>query len=183
MKKPEAAQTLVIFALLLPLVLLPIASYAIQATLLASRASLLQASVARAAEDGAQAVDVAGFRSSGVLRLDAKKARQVAGASLAEQDRLARLDGVEVGPTTVTVRAHDEVPLGFGGILSAGTASLAAVATARLTLGYRNPSCWSLRLQPGPYKLTVDQDPTKHKVFWTTCPVPGPTGGAFPFTP
>src|SRR3982074_597084 len=29
-----------------------------------------------------------------------------------------------------------------------------------------------LTLQPGHYKLTVSQDPTKHKVFWTTCPVP-----------
>jgi hypothetical protein len=40
-----------------------------------------------------------------------------------------------------------------------------------------------LRLQPGHYKLTVSQDPTKHKVFWTTCPVPDGTGAPFPFTP
>jgi len=48
MSRSQAAQTLVTFALLLPLVLLPVAAYAVQATLLATRASLLQAAVARA---------------------------------------------------------------------------------------------------------------------------------------
>ncbi len=129
-----------IFALFLPLVLLPMAGYAVQATLLATRASLLQAAATRAAEDGAQAVDVATLRSSGDLLLDPTRVRQVAGASLAEQDRLARLDAVEVWKTTVTVRTHDDVPLGFGGILSAGAVRLVAAATARLTAGYRSPS-------------------------------------------
>jgi len=46
--RSQAAQTLVIFALLLPLVLLPVAAYAVQATLLATRASLLQAAATRA---------------------------------------------------------------------------------------------------------------------------------------
>jgi hypothetical protein len=40
-----------------------------------------------------------------------------------------------------------------------------------------------LALQPGHYKLTVSQDPTKHKVFWSTCPVPVGTGAPWPFTP
>jgi hypothetical protein len=120
-------------------VLLPIAGFAIQATLLATRVALLQAATARAAEDGAQAVDVAGFRATGVLRLDPTRAEQVAAAAFAEEDRQARLDAIEVGATTVTVRAHDEVALGFGGILSAGSVRLSAAASARLAAGYSGP--------------------------------------------
>ena len=127
---------LVILALFLPLVLLPIAGYAVEATLLATRAALLQAAAARAAEDGAQAIDVAAFRAKGALALDSARARLAAAASFAEQDRLAQLDRVEIGSTTVTVMAHDQVPLGFGGFLSAGSVRLAASATARLTAGF-----------------------------------------------
>jgi hypothetical protein len=135
-KRSEAAQTLVMFALFIPLVLLPVAGFAIQATLLATRAALLQAAAARAAEDGAQALDVAGFRATGALRLDPAIAKQVATTSFAEEDRQAQLDGVEVGTSTVTVLAHDEVAMGFGGFLSAGSVRLAATASARLAAGY-----------------------------------------------
>jgi len=51
------------------------------------------------------------------------------------------------------------------------------------TLGGNQVIAGPLTLQPGHYKLTVSQDPTKHKVFWTTCPVPVGTGAPFPFTP
>jgi hypothetical protein len=136
----NAAQTLVIFALVMPLVLLPVAAYAVQATLLASRASLLQAAAARAAEDASEAVNVGTLRSSGVLQLDPASATRIARITLAEQDPAARVDDVMVGPLSVTVRAHDTVPLDFGGILRAGSVVLATVATARLTAGYRSPS-------------------------------------------
>jgi hypothetical protein len=139
MKRGQAAQTLVAFALFLPLVLLPVVAYAVQATLLATRASLLQSSAARAAEDASQAVDIGALRSRGVLRLDPAEATRIAAASLAGEDAAARLDGVVVGPVSVTVSAHDQVPLEFGGILRAGTVTLTTVATARLTAGYRNP--------------------------------------------
>ena len=139
MRRRTTGQTLVIFALFVPLILLPIVGYAVQTTLVASRAALLQAAAARAAEDGAQAIDVTVFRVTGVLRLDPAKAQLVTRASFAEQDRPAQVDRVEVSPTTVTVRAHDRVPLGFGGFLSAGSVRLAAAATARLAAGYAGP--------------------------------------------
>jgi hypothetical protein len=140
MNRSQAAQTLVIFALLLPLVLLPIAAYAVQATLLATRASLLQAAAARAAEDASEALDVGAFRSAGVFRLDPAQATRIARTTLADQDPAAQLDDVTVGGLSVTVRAHDAVRLEFGGILRAGSVTLATVATAMLTAGYRSPS-------------------------------------------
>ena len=62
MRGRPTGQTLVMFALLLPLILLPIAGYAAEAALLATRAANLQAATARATEEGAQAIDVAAFR-------------------------------------------------------------------------------------------------------------------------
>jgi hypothetical protein len=138
--RSQAAQTLVIFALLLPLVLLPVAAYAVQATLLATRASLLQAAATRAAEDAGEALDVGVFRSDGVLRLDPGQATRIARATLTEQDPAAELDDATVGGLSVTVRAHEAVRLDFGGILRAGSVTLATVATAKLTAGYRSPS-------------------------------------------
>jgi hypothetical protein len=139
MNRYQAGQTLVIFALVLPLVLLPVAAYAVDATLLATRASLLQAAAARAAEDASQAVDVSALRSSGALQLDPAGATRIARITLAEQDPAARLDAVMVGALSVTVRAHDAVPLDFGGILKAGSVTLATVATAQLSAGYGSP--------------------------------------------
>jgi len=80
------------------------------------------------------------LRSSGALQLDPASATRIARIALAEQDPAARVDDVTVGTLSVTVRAHDTVPLDFGGILRAGSVVLATVATARLTAGYRSPS-------------------------------------------
>jgi hypothetical protein len=140
MSRSRAAQTLVTFALVLPLVLLPVAAYAVQATLLAARASQLQAATARAAEDAGEAIDIAAFRSTGALQLEPATATRIARVTLAGQDPAARLDDVTVGTLTVTVRAHDLVPLAFGGFLRVGSVRLATVATARLTAGYLSPS-------------------------------------------
>jgi hypothetical protein len=138
--RAEAAQTLVALALFLPLVLLPVVAYAVQASLLASRASVLQAAAARAAEDASQAVDIGALRSRGALQLDPAEATRIARATLAGEDAAAKLDGVAVGALSVTVSAHDQVPLEFGGILRAGSITLATVATARLRPGYRDPA-------------------------------------------
>ena len=133
-------QTLAAFALFLPMVLLPIAGYAVQATLLATRASVLHAAVARAAEDAGAAVDVAALRSSGVLMLAPAAATRIARSSLFDADPQARLDAVVVESSSVTVTAHDQVPLSFGGILRAGAVTLTATARAKLRAGYLSPS-------------------------------------------
>lgn len=140
MNRSQAAQTLVVFALLLPLVLLPVAAYAVQATLLVTRASLLQAAAARAAEDASQALDVGALRSEGMLRLDPALATGIARTTLVAQDPAAQVDDVTVGGLSVTVRAHDTVRLEFGGFLRAGSVTLPAAATAKLTAGYGGPS-------------------------------------------
>ena len=67
----QRGQTLAGLALCLPLVLLPVAAYAIESTRLAARASALQAAVAQAAEDAASAVDVSALRNGQALRLGA----------------------------------------------------------------------------------------------------------------
>ena len=51
------------------------------------------------------------------------------------------------------------------------------------TLGSNQVIAGPLSLAEGHYKLTVSQDPSKSKVFWSTCPPPPPpTGLAWPFT-
>jgi hypothetical protein len=120
-------------------VLLPIVAYAVQATLLATRASLLEAAAGQAAEDASQAVDVGALRSTSVLQLAPAEATRIARVTLAAEDPVAQLDSVTVGTLSVTVRAHDAVPLAFGGFLRAGSVTLVTVATARLTAGYRSP--------------------------------------------
>jgi hypothetical protein len=136
----QRGQTLVMVALVLPLVLLPVMAFAVQATLLATRSSHLQAAVARAAEDATAGIDVAALRASGVIRLDATAAAAIATASLAAEDGQATVDAVVVGTITVTVRAHERVRSGFGAVLGARATTLRAAATARVTAGYASPS-------------------------------------------
>jgi hypothetical protein len=133
-------QTMVSVALLLPVVLLPLMAYAVQATLLASRGSQLQAAVARAAEDGASAIDVATLRAGGGLVLDQAAAAALASSSLAADDPRAVLDSVTVTTSMVTVRGHERVAAGFGAVLGAGATVINAEATARVTPGYASPS-------------------------------------------
>ena len=57
----------------------------------------------------------------------------------AGEGRPGQVAGGGIGPTTFTVRSHDQVPLGFGGFLSAGSVRLAAAAIATLTAGYASP--------------------------------------------
>jgi hypothetical protein len=136
----RTGQTLVSVALLLPLVLLPVMAYAVQATLLATRAASLHAAAARAAEDATTAIDVATLRSTGVIQLEPVLAASRARETLGLEDARAQLDKVLVGATTVTVTAHDRVGPGFGGFLGTGAVNLTATSTARVTAGYASPS-------------------------------------------
>ena len=136
----RSGQTLVSVAILLPLVLLPVFAYAVQAALLATRASRLQAAVARSAEDATAAIDVTALRRDGVIVLDPAQANGVATASLAADDPQAVLVSVDTGSTTVTVTAEERVPADFAGLLRAGGATLRATATAQVTAGYASPS-------------------------------------------
>ena len=170
MRPARCGQALLTFALLLPLVLLPVAGYAVQAALLSDRDALLQAAVARAAEDAAQVVDVGALRGGGVLRLDRGAAAAVAQASLEGDDPHAGLRRVVVGAVTVSVTAEDREPRSFGGLLRAGAVTLRAAATARLAAGYESPSsrlalpCRSLSMTGcGIFSLASS---SRHRLGW-----------------
>lgn len=133
-----SGQVLVFFALVLPLVLLPLAAYAIDAAVAAAAYSELVEVTTLAAEDAAQQVDLPTFRSSGVVEINGPAATAVA-VSEVEAAAGARLTAVGVKGNLITVEAAQQVrlPLDFVGD---GTLTLHASATARIARGYDRPS-------------------------------------------
>lgn len=132
-----SGQVLVFFALILPLVLLPVAAYAVDAAVTSSAYSELVAVTAVAAEDAVQQIDVTKLRLSGVIAVDRGRAVAVAEAALAGTD--AHLDSVDVEGrlVRVTVSQVVKLPLDFVG---GGSVGLRASATARIAPGYESPS-------------------------------------------
>jgi hypothetical protein len=134
----RSGQVLVFFALVLPVVLLPVAAYAVDASVTASAYARLVEVTARAAEDAAQQVDVSALRATGALVLDVAAARLVA---LDDVTAVPSASVVTVGVVggTVTVATAESVmlPLDFVG---AGAITLRASATARIAPGYDRPS-------------------------------------------
>ena len=134
----RSGQVLVFFALVLPLVLLPVAAYAVDAAVTASEYARLVEVTVRAAEDAAQQVDVAELRASGTLVLD------VAAAVRAARDDLRAEPGTSVVAVAVTgglvtVATADSVALPLDFVGSAAI-TLHASATARIAPGYDRPS-------------------------------------------
>jgi Flp pilus assembly protein TadG len=130
-------QVLVFFALVLPIVLLPIAAYAVDATFVASREAGLQAATTQAAETGAQQLDVDAIRSIGALKLDAAALANVVAQTLIDEEQGARVDAYVVTGTEVTVDASEPVTLPLN--VFTGGITLHAHATARLVAGYDKP--------------------------------------------
>jgi Flp pilus assembly protein TadG len=130
----ECGQVLAFFALVLPIVLLPVAAYAVDATLVAGRAAGLQAATAQAAETAAQQLNVGVLRSTGALTVDLAAATLVAGRTLAEEEPAASIDSSTVTGARVTVVTSERVTLPFS--IFARTITLHARAAARLVAGY-----------------------------------------------
>lgn len=139
-RRVQAGQALVLLALLLPLVLLPVAGYAVEATYAANRAALLQWACARAAEDAAQAIDDTALRQSSTLQVSAAQAQTVAAAQLRVLDQRAVLDAFTADGATVSISAHELVPATFAIWIPGGVLRVDAGAQARLTAGYSSPS-------------------------------------------
>ncbi len=137
---------MVLVALLVPLVLLPVSAYAVDAAALAVRSGRLQESANQAALDAAQALDESALRSGAAFRLDTAAAGAAAASTLAVENPAAHLDAVTVNGTVIRVACHDLVQLQFGGVLVRGPITLRATAVACLTPGYGSPS--SLRPLP-----------------------------------
>ena len=133
----EGGQVLAFFAIAVPLVLLPVAAYTVDATLVAGRESTLQAATAEAAETAAQQINVAGLRSSGALSLDAAAAGLVLEQTLVEEEPGTRIDSYTITGAEVSVVTSEPVSLPFR--VFTDTVVLHAHATARLAAGYDGP--------------------------------------------
>lgn len=148
----QTGQVLAFFALVLPVVLLPVTAYAVDATILAGREAGLQAATAQAAETAAQQLNIGAIRSTGALTLDASAVSQVVAQTLVEEEPGANVDTYAVAGTQVTVVTSEPVRLPFS--MFAQTVTVHARATARLVAGYDNPALSGLdaaqHAAPGP---------------------------------
>jgi hypothetical protein len=133
-------QALVLLACLIPLVLLPVAAYAVEATYAASRAALLEWACVRAAEDAAQSLDANALRASSVLQVDPATARLRAQAELSGMDPRAVLDRFSASGDLVQLSAHETVPVTLAIWVPGRVVRVGASASARLTPGYASPS-------------------------------------------
>ena len=138
MSSNQAGQVLAFFALVLPLVLLPVAAYAVDATLVAGREAGLQAATAQAAETAVQHLNVSAIRSSGALIVDRTAVDQAIAQTLLEEEQGARVEAYTVAGSEVTVITSESVMLPFGVFISSVT--LHAHATARLVAGFDTPN-------------------------------------------
>lgn len=135
----QNGQVMAFMALVLSIVLLPIAAYAVDSATLSARAARLQAATAEAALRAAQEVDVAHLRARGTLDLDSPRAVAVAAAALAVEEPSATVTSVTVSGRLVTVVSGEVVKLPFA-IVPAPLVKIEARASARLSAGYDSPS-------------------------------------------
>ena len=136
--RPRSGQVLVFFALVLPIVLLPVAAYAVDASVTAAGYARLVEVTARAAEDAAQQIDVAAMRMNGAVLLDVAAATHVAEDDIAaEPDTRLIAVTVDGGQITVAAAATVMLPLNF---LGAPLVTLRSTATARIAPGYDSPN-------------------------------------------
>jgi Flp pilus assembly protein TadG len=133
----STGQVLVFFALVLPIVLLPLAAYAVDATVVASREAGLQAATTQAAETGAQQLNVDAMRSTGALKLDTAALSNVVAQTLIDEEQGARVDSYAVIGTEVTVDTSELVTLPVN--VFTRSITLHAHAIARLVAGYDKP--------------------------------------------
>jgi hypothetical protein len=135
----QHGQVLVFVALVLPIVLLPAAAFAVDSAAAASAQANLEQSTASAAESAAQQIDQAALRSGAGLALDRSRAESIAREVVSEEDPDAGNVRVTMSGLDVTVEASESLrlPLGFMGTPAVG---LHAAATARLAPGYESPS-------------------------------------------
>jgi hypothetical protein len=135
----ERGQVLAFFALLLPIVLMPVAAYAVDAVVVSTRAAGLQEATVQAAEEAAQQLSVGDLRARGGLTLDTGRARSSAVATVSAVEPGASVQAVLIDGTQVTVIAGEMITLPFN-FLPVPAVKLGARATARLVAGYDRPS-------------------------------------------
>lgn len=136
--RPDAGQVLAFFAVILPIVLLPVAAYAVDASVLSGQAAALHVATAMAAEAASEQLSVNAKRAAGALALDAGLAQTVANETIADEEPEASTDSVSVDGAEVTVTTTEIVTVPFN--IFGGPVTLHARASARLVAGYDSPS-------------------------------------------
>ena len=137
--RAESAQVLVFFALALPLVLLPVAAYAVDASAVASTYSRLVEVSERAAEDAAQQIDVARLRGGGGIAIDVISATSHARTVLSSAEPAARLEHVSVSAGELNLATAEMVTLPFN-LFGAPGVRVSTTVVARIAPGYDSPS-------------------------------------------
>jgi hypothetical protein len=135
----QRAQVLVFFALVLPIVLFPLAAYAIDAAASASAFAKLEEVTVRSAEEAAQRVDTARLRSGGGFFVNAAEAMAAAQRVLAESLPDATIASVSVSGVMVTVKTRMVISLPLP-LIGPSTVTIRVSAWARLAVGYDSPS-------------------------------------------
>jgi hypothetical protein len=129
----------VLVALLLPLVLLPVAAYAVEGGYLAARQSELQWACARAVEDAAQQIDQQALRQSSTLQIDPSAAALTGSRTLKAVDPQASVGSYAIGATAVSATVTESVPSTLAFWLPRRI-QVSATCAARLEPGYASPS-------------------------------------------
>jgi hypothetical protein len=132
----QSAQVLAFLALVLPLVLLPVAAYAVAATTLDTERSRLQAAAAQAAEDAVQNVDEAAFWNGSQAAPDPVAAAAAARQALAAYEPSAVVDASEVSHGVLTLAAHERAQVPLAAFLPFNVVTLRATVRVRLVAGF-----------------------------------------------
>ncbi len=135
----QRGQTLVLFALLLPMVLLPVGAYAAETSVLAAHQARLAEVAAVGALDAAQQLDEARLRSGAGLAVDPNAAAAVIASDVASQSPQAAVESVRVSGSAVTLTLNEQVPLRLFPFARARGVTLRASASASLVPGYGAP--------------------------------------------
>ena len=135
----QRGQVLIFVALVLPIVLLPAAAFAVDAASAAGVHARLEQATWSAAEAAVQQIDANALRAGKGITLDQGSLDAVVREALAAEDPDAIIERLAVADLYVTIEAAEplRLPLNF---LGAPVVTLHAQATARLTLGYDRPS-------------------------------------------
>ena len=138
--KTRRGQALVLFALLLPLALLPAAASGTEVSLIAARQARLSEVAVIIALDAAQELDAASLRADGTLSIDPSAAPALASAELAALEPAATLASVSVSGRTLQLSLYERVPLHLAVLIRGAAVQVRASATASLTPGLDAPS-------------------------------------------
>jgi hypothetical protein len=132
----QRGQVLAFMALALPLVLLPVAAYAVAATTLDSQRGRLQAAVSQAAEDAVQQLDEQAFRAGGPAVPDSARSAAAARADLLDYEPAAVVDEAQIDGDELVLVAHEQAPVPLSGFLPAAIVTLRVGVRARLAVGF-----------------------------------------------